>query len=200
MIIACLIFYNEAQFLGEWVERVTPHVDKVVAIDGQIEGFPGEAPYSTDESFSLLKHEKITVISPTVPWPTEHAKRSAYLGGERGDWYVVIDADEMLEDGFMLRDAIDDIDPTIHDFAQIRVVGYGADRLAGRVIRHQPGLDYRHRHTWLGVGSEVLWKGDTGPILEGPYLRHLKNERTRERLQAKAKFHVRQVITENEVS
>jgi hypothetical protein len=197
MIIGCLIFYNEEQFLSDWYESLAPHVDKIIAIDGQINGMPGDQAYSTDRSHQILgARSKVDNFATNVVWPDEQTKRSAYLVGAPGDWYVVVDADELLVNGDELYDEIDSLEGTPHDFAQIRVIGYGADRLAGRVFRHQVGLKYMHRHFWLGIGDEVLWEGRTGPILDGPYLRHRKDERPPERLKAKALLQTQQAKVE----
>jgi hypothetical protein len=200
MIIGCLIYYNEIQFLQDWHDHLAPHVDKIIAIDGRITGFPhkeGDTAYSTDGGVALLSASpKVDNFVTSIEWPSEQAKRSAYLVGQPGDWYFVVDADEMLMNGDDLYDAIDSLEGTPHDFAQIRVVGYGAARLAGRVFRHQAGLKYMHRHFWLGQGRDVIWKGDTGPVLEDVYLQHRKDERSADRIEAKARYQVEQAKLE----
>ena len=197
MIIGCLIFYNEEQFLSDWYKNLSPHVDRIVAIDGRFEDYPGVAVYSTDGSYAILGDKPdVTSICPAMAWPSQQLKRTAYLVGAPGDWYVVVDADEMLENGSSLRDEIDSLEGTPHEFAQIKVVGHGADRLAGRVFRHQDGLQYLHRHFWLGINGEVVWKGDTGPVLEDVYLNHRRSERSPERIKQKAQFSVAQSKSE----
>ena len=183
--------------MQDWYQHLSPHVDRIVAIDGRIVGMPGDSAYSSDRSHAILgSAPDINSFSQSEPWASEQAKRSAYLVGQPGDWYVVVDADEMLMEGGSLYDAIDSLEGTPHEFAQIRVVGYGADRLAGRVFRHQEGMCYQHRHFWLAVDDEIVWKGDTGPVLEDVYLQHRKSERSPERVKARASYQVEQAKLE----
>jgi hypothetical protein len=198
MITACLIFYNEDQFLQEWCERVVPFVDRVIAVDGCIEGFPSESPCSTDNSYKILSSfPTVEVFAKDEIWPDECVKRSAYLAGSKGDWYVAIDADEMLVGGENLREEIDRLDKKNEDFGRLECRGYGADRAVGRVYRHQKGLHFLNRHFWLAVDDRVVWKGDDGFILDSLYLLHRKDERTPQRLKAKALFQTKQAQRES---
>jgi len=99
----------------------------------------------------LLSHPKVTLID--APGLTQCEKRTCYLDSTGpGDLLVIIDADETIANAAELRRA-----PTL-DVGWVRIESalytkpYGQPRL----VRWQPGLNYRGRHHWLYVGDQLL--------------------------------------------
>jgi hypothetical protein len=102
-IIAAIIAFNEEQLLPGCLESVQDQVDRMVVVDGAYARFPHEAPWSTDATREIAwcyGAEWVPVPRGTDgqprAWHTQMEKRTAYLVGEEGDWYLHIDADERL--------------------------------------------------------------------------------------------------------
>jgi len=96
--IACVIAYQEERMLPGCLESVAGQVDEIVVVDGAYARFPHEVPYSTDKTVEIALAYGARVIDcpEGKPWPNQVVKRTAYLVGEEGDWYLHIDADERL--------------------------------------------------------------------------------------------------------
>lgn len=101
------------------LESVAGQVDRLVVVDGAYADFPHEVPWSTDATREIARCYGAEVIEcpgktwerenvgtcERVAWASQAAKRSAYLVGDEGDWYFMIDADERLV-GRLPRDPV----------------------------------------------------------------------------------------------
>jgi len=102
MIIACVSVFNEQRMLAGCLQSIQDQLDRTVVVDGAYADFPHVLPYSTDGTKAIAwcyEAEWIgcrTVNGVARPWRDEIEKRNAYLCGQEGDWYFVIDADERL--------------------------------------------------------------------------------------------------------
>lgn len=98
-IIACVITYNDEQMLPGCLQQIQDKVSRIIVVDGAFATFPLHQgiPSSMDATEEIARCYGAEWIpcGPT-PWATEMEKRSAYLLGEDGDWYVHVDTDERL--------------------------------------------------------------------------------------------------------
>lgn len=102
-VIACVIAFNEERMLPGCLESLQGQVDRIVVVDGAFAHFPYEEPTSVDATREIAQAYGAEWIDcpddedgyPRA-WQTQVEKRSAYLIGEEGDWYLHVDADERL--------------------------------------------------------------------------------------------------------
>ena len=81
----CLIVKNEEQFLPKALQSIQPHAHQIVVLDTG----------STDRTVALAKEHGAEVH--TFDWCDDFAAaRNAALEHARGDWVLVLDADEVL--------------------------------------------------------------------------------------------------------
>lgn len=95
-----MITYNDMPMVQKCIESVLGHVDRIFVVDGIFEDFPCENEdlgYSRDGTLEYLQDLDAEVSLAIVPGLTEVEKRSLYLIGEPGDWYLHLDADEWVE-------------------------------------------------------------------------------------------------------
>jgi len=102
-VIACVNAFNEEQMLAGCLESVQGQVSRVVVVDGAYAQFPHSEPCSTDATRAIaLAYGAQWVDCPEdedgypMAWADQVVKRSTYLVGSEGDWYLWIDADERL--------------------------------------------------------------------------------------------------------
>jgi hypothetical protein len=131
-VIATLIWYDESPaWLASTVASVAKLCDHVLAVDGPYALFPGalRRPSSGPEQADAITRtaEAVgigsTIHVPTEPWwENEVGKRNFLFGlGERiatsDDWYLLIDADEVLTD--VPGDTRAKLEATDHDVAEV---------------------------------------------------------------------------------
>ena len=94
-----VIAFNEGDMLAGCLESIEGQVDRIVVVDGAYAHFPHESPESTDDTRAIAEAYGAEWIPcpDGQAWPTQVDKRTAYLVGEEGDWYLHIDADERLQ-------------------------------------------------------------------------------------------------------
>jgi len=92
MISLCMIVRNEEKFLGPCLESASPAVDEIIVVDtGSTDGTAGIAGDYDAKIFPF-------------PWRDDFsAARNASLERAKGDWILVLDADEALEEGAAAR-------------------------------------------------------------------------------------------------
>lgn len=183
MIQSCTICYNDGpNLIKDCLNSVKNKVDKILVIDGVFQNFPrkeSEKIQSTDGTLEVAKELADTVIETKEPWINQMNKRNAYLTLEStNDYYFILDADERLE-GELPKDLTKDfygikiIDPRIPESVQ-------ANNYQVRLFRHQTGLKYKKKHSWLWLKEKIcslndfndnIVKLDTCKIIHEPYRR-----------------------------
>lgn len=95
-IIWCISAYQSRDMLEKSVPALPrlPH-DLTVIVDGAYAKWPHQYPYSTDGTVEYAKQNADIVIETRRPWRTEWEKRNSYFIGGPGDYYIVIDSDEI---------------------------------------------------------------------------------------------------------
>src|SRR5512138_3061755 len=106
-----LSIYNDYSTLSMAVHSVRNIADHITVADGAYQKYyevyrksvPDAKPWSTDGSIGILKAipdvaPKLKVIdSPVDGWENQCVKRTALLDSvPEGEWFIVLDADEML--------------------------------------------------------------------------------------------------------
>lgn len=144
MVIGCVVAFNEVDRVEKALRSIAPLVDRIVFVDGARVGYPLEAGasyISTDGTIEVAERYGAEVILPTGgPWQDEVTQRNQYLVGEDGDWYIVLDADEVLAGE--LPDLQGETDAYL-----LRIVATDeAPIWRGRLFRHVGWTTYRYTH------------------------------------------------------
>ena len=112
MLVACYCVFNEAWNIARSLDSVRL-CDRIVVLDGAFEGFPcNRSDGRSDDGTLKIVSEWLTrwteednrrdgwLAIPNRPWPSQMIKRSFYFRfGCEGDWFLVIDGDEVVESG-----------------------------------------------------------------------------------------------------
>jgi hypothetical protein len=113
-----LAWFDETQeTLDRCVRSLAGVCDRLIALDGRWELFPGEAFISAeDQREAILEAARVAgiagmLVAPGAPFESQVAKRAMLmsLAGD-ADWLLVIDADEFIarSEPEQLREALDD--------------------------------------------------------------------------------------------
>ena len=161
MLIACYNVFNEAKHLPQSVKSVYDHVGKIVFVDGRYKGFYDDKPIaSTDGMLQWIKAKKNDpdgkfhlIKAPKKPWKNQAVKRSAYLIGEVGDTYLVIDGHEIVTEWRPINLLMDEI-----GFARIDQPEEDPpiSVKAPRLFAHKPGIKYV-THSYLEHGDKEFY-------------------------------------------
>lgn len=139
----CMIARNEEDVIARCLQSVRGAADETIVLDTG----------SSDRTASIARGEGAAVYS--FEWKRHFAEaRNAAIAYAQGDWILVLDADERLEDGqaLMLRRYIAD-NPEADGFF-VRIVNYfGSEERQGgssvssslRLFRNRPGYRYEGR-------------------------------------------------------
>lgn len=164
--VALINVYNDCQFIAACIESIKNHVDEIVIADGAYELYYRKfkqhhrwaRPWSTDGTLEIIRAlrdlPKLTIIRCTKPWVNQVEKRTALLDHVKtGDWFIIIDADEML---------LGDVETGMREIkasgcitARVPLVNLGADidRLHyfwhPRIFRKEKGMHYELTHWHL---------------------------------------------------
>lgn len=204
-LIGCVNAYHDAALLARSLPALRRIVDLLVVADGVYAGFPvyDPRPYSTDGSLDVAGEYADVVVLPPFgdaglrrPWATEVEKRNAYLVGRPGDYYLVVDADEVVEviDGVIARAKISERDDWLVMLKRIgeSMVEYPIHRL----FRHRDGIRYHGTHHAVHVGEPPALIHPSGleadapaSVFPGLRLAHLWNQRDQDRAERKARYY-----------
>lgn len=159
MWIGCVIAYNEAPFLAGCLESLCGDVDRLIVVEGRIGDFPGDSYTSDDATLAIARQYTDEVITPdSRAWETEQQMRSQYLRGRDGDWYCILDADEVL------ISPLPRIDTLTENVYRIRLSMMGCDasgdRQIRRLYRHTGHMEYRNAHDALYSNDNLVSNGD----------------------------------------
>lgn len=149
-IVACLNVWNDRPALEATLRSWYDHVDAVVAVDGAYATAGGGL--STDGTREFLAQlEKVQLLDEAGT--TQYAKRNRYLAaGHPGDLLFVIDADEAVRNGDILR-RLPELDA---GWVRVESSMYRKPYGQPRLFRWVEGLEYRGRHHWLYRGGDLL--------------------------------------------
>ena len=199
-VIGCCNAYQEAELLEACLTALRPLVDLLVVVDGAYRDFPwyGNSPESTDGSLALAqKLADVVVRCPLnyngthrVPWTDEIKKRSQYLIGWEGDYYLVVDADEMVEGTFDRAHVCLKQDWGVMLYREEQPsTRYPIHRL----FMHRDGIHYRGTHHAVHVGDTLLHPDKVVKIQENVFpgltLRHTQCRRSLERSERKGTYY-----------
>jgi tetratricopeptide (TPR) repeat protein len=144
----CMIVRNEAALLPRFLASTTGLWDQFVVVDTG----------STDGSQAILAAAGAEIVE--IAWPDNFAKaRNAALEQARGDWILVLDADEFPGPGFAaeLRRLIADpaIGAATINIASLQPNGSRRSAHLLRLFPRDPALRYRYR-IHEDIGEPVL--------------------------------------------
>ena len=145
----CLIAKNEERFIGQCLESVRQLADQIIVVDTG----------STDWTCSIAARYGAEIRK--VPWTDDFsAARNAALELARGDWVLMIDADEELPASSVarLKEEMSRADTMAW---RIRIVDHGKESQGcshvPRLFRNAPGLFYVGRiHEQIFSSLEIL--------------------------------------------
>jgi glycosyltransferase involved in cell wall biosynthesis len=186
-VIACVSVYDHAEGLSKTLQAIRRAVPKawIVVVDGAYAQYPHDKPYSTDGTIDVARSFADAVITRETAWPSEIAKRNAYLVGAADDLYFRIDADEEPQGEWIdPPESWQDIDTTFvrSDIPECPCPLY-------TIFRHEQGLEYRHTHYALWVGEKCRNWNRPRPVLPGIRLFHRIGEYSVQRRADRAAYH-----------
>ena len=150
MLIGCVCTYNEAALIEGAIKSLWAFgCQRVIVVDGQMDGYdPGAPYYSTDNTRQLAAALSAEIVQPPArPWHDEIEQRNAYLVGEPGDWYMVLDADERVTG---------ELPVNVHGMAFDGPGAYRATiNATPRLLQQRGTLRYQYTH-WTVYRDDVL--------------------------------------------
>ena len=201
---ALINIYNDRTFLPSCLESVKDVADNIIVADGAYklyferyrEFIPDAKPYSTDGSLEFIKAftglpEVHYIYSPQgreATWLNQVQKRTALLDAvPEGDWFLIIDADEMVMGDF--QEAMENTYDSGCIVANCPLYNPGThmERVIPswhpRVFKKLPGLHYKGTHWHLRDQYERIIE-DKYPIFhtEKFALIHFKSFKDQSRL------------------
>lgn len=187
-VIAAINAYNEQQLLPSCLASLEGKVNRIVVVDGRYENFPGSEAASTDKTVVIARAFGAEVILPpnNQPWPDQPTKRTAYLVGKEGDWYLRIDADERLIGQLPSVATLD-----FNKVYALRIMWPNTllNSWVPCIFAHRGIMLYDKVHCALFSDSELVTTATNVIRLEQPFLIHLKDYRSMERRQAKQEYY-----------
>lgn len=201
-LIAAISAWNERELLPGCIASVQA-ADRIVVVDGAFADYPHEEASSTDGTLEWLREvargdPRIEVITREGPWESEMAKRSAYLVGRPGDFYVVVDADERLFCGDELKGLLAGAQADSYVIPLFDRPSDPAPIPAGRVFRHLDGIRYETGDGRVVARDRVLVDSDRAEAVipwregvPGPRIVHLQHKRSPERQRRREQYLLR---------
>jgi glycosyltransferase involved in cell wall biosynthesis len=192
----CVNVYNDRPSVGRTltsIRRAAPH-GHIVVVDGAYRDFPHPAghPESQDGTLAVAGEfaDRIVRVKDGEPWADECVKRSAYLIGSEGDYYLVVDADEELVGEVPRRMYVPAVDVVIESAANPPThVPYPIFRMFAH--RGSPGaMRYAGAHMAIWSGDRLL-NERVRQVAGGFRLRHWNHERDARRLIDKGTYYER---------
>lgn len=200
MIIGCMNVYQDADLLAVTLPALAAHVDRIVMVDGAYLDFPAYSPggLSTDGTHELAKSFGVDMIS--APGLNEIEKRSRYFVGGFGDWYLVVDADEVIEgvDANAIRSLLSDVTGPCDywvAFCDGRAPWEDKHRRVFRLHRHRDGIRYYGTHHAVHIGTQLVLD-QRAPTFPGLRFRHLAHLRSPDRLNRRAEYYAKLRVSE----
>jgi hypothetical protein len=194
-IYACYSIYNNADYLFASLATVSPHVDKVIVVDGKYHSYPGTTIQSNDLTPLLLtKYRELypdkLIYVPATDWKTQVDKRNAYLDlVPENAWLFIVDGDEIPYGQIgELRETLEKHNERM--VIAIPVVTSDSIKYYPRIIKKKEGMRYKHYHWNINYeGKNILINHDPARIAPRILnLIHFKEYRPKEVLSAKEEY------------
>lgn len=186
MIIGVMCAYEEAAVVGEALASLrAAGCERLVVVDGAWRHFEryGDGPGSTDGTQEMARLQGAEVIeAPARGWVDQVTARNAYLVGEPGDWYVILDADERMAG--VLPGTLD-VAPECAYLVTIRTAGEPAVRRI-RVVREDGTLRYQYAHYGLYRQGHLV---DQAALLDAVEVLHVGRPGDHERERRKSAWY-----------
>lgn len=188
-IIGCMPVYNEEMLLHKSLGSLQGACDRIIVIDGCYRDFPfiNKQPFSTDQTMDIAQGMGAELIPCQIPWDTQAEKRSEFFKhGEPGDYYIFLDADEVLE-------GIPWIDESIRAY-RVQCWNYKNRQVSQevlRIFRHEKGIRFWGSHDGLYYGNDFVIHRRC-PVVRSCHIRHYKHLRTKERQKLSSAYYVTQ--------
>jgi len=181
MIIGCMSVFNEAAQIETAIKSLS-WCDKIVVVDGSYKGFP-EQGISKDRTMWIADKLGCHIILAQAGL-TQVQKRNMYLIGRPGDYYVVLDGDEVW------HGEIGDLEARAY---RVKHAGSGWIPPTIRIFRH--GARYKKAHNQLYIGKERIDE-PLSPLMKGVHIEHRKHLRTQVRKGMSLKYFLYQINEE----
>lgn len=165
-VIGCIAAYQEGLIIERALASLARYCDRVIVVDGAREDFPlyYDSIRSTDDTLALALEYGAEVILPSGrAWHDEVEQRNAYLLGHPGDWYLILDADEVL-----YGELPNLVEPS--GVYRVRVDDQGVVKRHPRLFREDGTVRYQSTHYGIyregrllpvGVAIDTLWIDNT---------------------------------------
>ena len=185
MLWGCVSAYQDADCLRETLPVLVKIVDRIVLVDGAYKGFKrfDAGTWSSTDATRELARDHGAMLVEASPELDEREKRSRYFVGQPGDWYLVVDADEVvhgsLDREFLAASDPDDYWIEFYDEDSPWQVDRG--RRVFRLHRHRPGMRYHRAHHALHVpdascdGGLAMVLDERLPTIPGLRIAHAKD-------------------------
>jgi glycosyltransferase involved in cell wall biosynthesis len=141
-IIGCMVAYQEATHIARALDALVRLCDRVIVVDGCREAFPpyNDSITSSDGTLAIAhEYGAEIVLPPGRAWADEVEQRNAYLLGAPDDWYLILDADEVL------IGTLPDM-TTPKGAYSVQVDDRGSVKRLPRLIREDGTLTYQNTH------------------------------------------------------
>ena len=175
--------YQESERIGEALASLlAAGCERLVVVDGAWRHFEryGDGPGSTDGTQQIARLSGAAVIeAPATGWHDEIEARNAYLIGEPGDWYLILDADERMAG--VLPGTLEDAPEGAHLVAICAAGQPDVRRI--RVVREDGTLRYQYAHYGLYRQGRLV---EQAALLDGVWIEHAGRPGDRERDRRKA--------------
>lgn len=172
---ACIIAYNEEQLLPDCLDSLAGKVDEIILVDGRIEEFPGAVAVSSDNTAAIARAYGAQVIQCGTPYRTEMEMREQYLVGSEGDWYLVMDADQVL---MTPLPSVSQLRSDAYRF-RIRVLEPEQDVYPVYLFKHRGNMHYPYLHDTVFSGDQPV---RTKQVLSSIWVFHQQYKRSRQRM------------------
>jgi len=168
-LIGCIATYNDIDLLPGAIKTLVD-MDRVIVVDGAAGSGKTEGA-STDGTVEYLTQlaaddARVAFVPTDGPWPDKMAQRSAYLLGEAGDWYFVLEPFEraygLSEVKLFLTSATADV----FSIQQYPQPWAEQPVMVQRLFRHLPGIRYEGTPDRVVCDAKVL----VGPARPGSLL------------------------------
>jgi len=200
VLVACVNLFNDVFFLPACLKHLEHVVDKIIVVDGAyqryLDYFKNLKPWSTDGSVEVckvlpLECELEIVEAPAEGWRNQVVKRNVFFRYlEEGDWFLVIDADELLFGD--AKSAFEEIMNSGCIAGSFPLVNLGLEEKLQyywhpRFFRYEKGMHYELTHWHLrdryGRVIEVsypIWHTDKALIVHLKYFKTVARRRPHE--------------------